>query len=85
MANTSSQQTVSVSAEPRFKIGQNVHLKTGGPEMVVNQCTPGLDGKFVVDTIWFDVSNRGTEARGAYQEELLDGQDIPLNKKARLG
>jgi uncharacterized protein YodC (DUF2158 family) len=85
MEKTSSDQTDSVLAEPRFKIGQNVHLKTGGPEMVVNQCTQGLDGKFVVDTIWFDVSDRRTEARGTYQEELLDTQDIPLNKKARLG
>jgi uncharacterized protein YodC (DUF2158 family) len=72
------------SAEPRFKIGQNVCLKTGGPEMVVNQCTQGLDGKFVVDTIWFDVSDR-REARGTYQEELLDGKPIPFNKKAALG
>jgi uncharacterized protein YodC (DUF2158 family) len=85
MEKTSSEQTDSVPAEPRFKIGQNVHLKTGGPEMVVNQCTQGLDGKFVVDTIWFDVSSRGAEARGTYQEELLDAQDIPLNRKVRLG
>ena len=85
MEKTSSEQTDSVPAEPRFKIGQNVHLKTGGPEMIVNQCTQGLDGKFVVDTIWFDVNNKGTEARGTYQEELLDAQDIPLNRKVRLG
>ena len=85
MEKTSSEQTDSIPAEPRFKIGQNVHLKTGGPEMIVNQCTQGLDGKFVVDTIWFDVKDRRTEARGTYQEELLDAQDIPLNRKVRLG
>ena len=85
MEKTSAGQTHLVPAEPRFKIGQNVHLKRGGPEMVVNQCTQGLDGKFVVDTIWFDVNNRRTEARATYREELLDGHDIPLNKKARLG
>jgi uncharacterized protein YodC (DUF2158 family) len=84
MEKTTSEQ-ISVPPEPRFKIGQNVHLRTGGPEMVVNQSTQGLDGKFVVDTIWFDVNNRGSEARGTYQEELLDAQDIPLNRKVRLG
>jgi uncharacterized protein YodC (DUF2158 family) len=85
MEKTSSEQTDSVPAEPRFKIGQNVHLKTGGPEMIVNQCTQGLDGNFVVDTIWFDVKDGRTEARGTYQEELLDAQNIPLNRKVRLG
>ena len=85
MEKTSSEQTDTVPAEPRFKIGQNVRLRTGGPEMVVNQCTQGSDGKFVVETIWFDVTNRRTEARATYQEELLDARDIPLNKKARLG
>ena len=54
--------------------------------MVVNQNTQGPDGKFVVDTIWFGVNGRTTEARGTYQEELLDGQEIPLKvKKVRLG
>ena len=75
------------SNEPRFKIGQNVHLKTGGPEMVVNQCTQGKDGKFVVDTIWYDGrsnENSRSEGRATYQEDLLDG-DAPLIKKARLG
>jgi uncharacterized protein YodC (DUF2158 family) len=82
MTNTSSIQAT--LAEPRFKIGQDVHLRTGGPEMVVNQCTQGLDGKFVIDTIWFEVDRR-TEARATYQEELLDARDIPLNKKSPTG
>ena len=85
MEKTSAGQTHLVPAEPRFKIGQNVHLKRGGPEMVVNQCTQGLDGKFVVDTNWFDVNNRRIEARATYREELLDGHDIPLNKKSPTG
>jgi uncharacterized protein YodC (DUF2158 family) len=82
MTNTTSHQPSATLAEPRFKIGQDVHLKTGGPDMVVNQCTQGVDGKFVVDTIWFGIGR--AEERGRYQEALLEGQDIPFNKKARL-
>jgi uncharacterized protein YodC (DUF2158 family) len=84
MQKTSSKQTDSEAAEPRFAIGQNVQLKTGGPIMVVNQCTRDADGKLVVDTIWFDVSDK-KEARGTFQEELLYATDLPLNKKARPG
>ena len=82
MTNIASDRPPAALGEPRFKIGQGVHLKTGGPEMVVNQCTQGPDGKFIVNTIWFGVRN--AEERGTYQEELLEAQDIPLNKKVRL-
>jgi len=78
MTNTASNQPPATLAEPRFKIGQDVHLKTGGPEMVVNQCTQDPDGKFIVDTIWFGAGR--AEERGTYQEGLLEAQDIPLNK-----
>ena len=81
MTNIVSVQPHPALAGPRFKIGQDVHLKTGGPEMVVNQCTQNPDGKFVVDTIWFGVGN--AEERGNYQEELLEAQVIPLVKKVR--
>ena len=66
-------------AEPKFKVGQDVHLKTGGPEMVVNRCTQDTDGKFVVDTIWFGAGR--TEERATYQEELLEAQAMPLYKR----
>jgi hypothetical protein len=73
-------------AEPKFNIGQNVHLKTGGAEMIVNQCVQGLDGKFVVHTIWFaaTIDNRRAEARGSYPEALLDAETRPLIKKTRM-
>ena len=82
MTNTASNHLPATFAEPKFKIGQDVHLKTGGPEMVVNQCTQGPDGTFIVNTIWFGVGN--AEERGNYQEALLEAQAIPLTKKARL-
>lgn len=84
MTKTSSDQ---IDA-PRFRIGQNVRLKSGGPDMIVNYCALGVDGKFVVDTIWFEVSvNDGrVEASGTYKEALLDTNDSStLYKKARLG
>jgi uncharacterized protein YodC (DUF2158 family) len=81
MTSIISDQTSTTLAEPRFKIGQDVHLKSGGPEMVVNQNTQGPDGKFMVDTIWFGVGN--TEERGNYHEALLEAQPLLLTKKAR--
>jgi uncharacterized protein YodC (DUF2158 family) len=83
MTNIISGQPRPALAEPRFKIGQDVHLKTGGPEMVVNQCTQGADGQFIVNTIWFGVGN--AEERGTYQEVLLEAKDMPLIRRARLG
>jgi uncharacterized protein YodC (DUF2158 family) len=65
-------------AEPRFKIGQDVHLKTGGPEMVVNKCTQGPGGGFIVDTIWFGVGR--AEERGTYPEGLLEARAAPLGR-----
>ena len=47
MINTASNRPPATLAEPRFKIGQDVHLNTGGPEMIVNQCTQDPDGKFI--------------------------------------
>jgi len=86
MANSTAQSNVAVPAEPKFKIGQDVHLKTGGAEMVVNQCTQGADGKFIVHTIWFNATadNRTAEARGSYPEALLDAGVRPLARKRRL-
>jgi hypothetical protein len=55
--------------------------------MIVNHCALGLDGKFVVDTIWFDatVNDGRAEASGTYKEALLDTNHSTLYKKARLG
>ena len=78
MTNTASDRLPATLAEPRFKIGQDVHLKTGGPEMVVNQCSQDPDGTFIVDTIWFGVGS--AEQRGTYQEGLLEARDIRLAK-----
>jgi uncharacterized protein YodC (DUF2158 family) len=77
MTNTAS--LPATSAEPEFKIGQDVHLKTGGPAMIVNKCTQDTDGKFIVDTIWFGVGR--AEERGTYQEGLLEAQKVPPHKR----
>jgi uncharacterized protein YodC (DUF2158 family) len=66
-------------AEPMFKIGQDVHLRTGGPEMIVNQCSPGPDGGFIVDTIWFGVGR--AEERGTYPEGLLRARSSSYKPK----
>jgi uncharacterized protein YodC (DUF2158 family) len=79
MTNTASNHLPATFAEPKFKIGQDVRLKTGGPEMVVNRCTQEPDGKFIVDTIWFGVGS--AEQRGTYQEGLLEAQEVPLYKR----
>ena len=84
MTNSTADASATLS-EPKFKIGQNVHLKTGGAEMVVNQCVQDPDGKFVVHTIWFSATadNRNAEARGSYPEALLDAEVRPLARKMR--
>jgi uncharacterized protein YodC (DUF2158 family) len=69
MNTTSTTKLVETPAEPMFKIGQDVRLKTGGPEMIVNQCSRAPDGGFVVDTIWFGLGR--SEERGIYPEGLL--------------
>jgi uncharacterized protein YodC (DUF2158 family) len=79
MTNTASNHLPATPAEPKFKIGQDVHLKTGGPAMIVNRCTQDTDGKFVVDTIWFGVGR--AEERGTYQEGLLETQKVPPYKR----
>ena len=79
MTNTASNHLPATSAEPKFKIGQDVHLKTGGPAMVVNRCTQDTEGKFVVDTIWFGAGR--AEERGTYQEGLLEVQQVPFHKR----
>ena len=75
MTNITTDQPLAV---PRFRIGQDVHLKTGGPEMVVNRCTQGPDGDFIIDTIWFGMERN--EEHGTYLEKLLDGQDMRFFK-----
>lgn len=80
MDTTSTKAFAETPAEPMFKIGQDVHLKTGGPEMVVNQCRRGPDGGYIVDTIWFGVGR--AEERGSYPEGLLQAR--PLSSKAKV-
>jgi uncharacterized protein YodC (DUF2158 family) len=81
MSITASNRRPETPAEPIFKIGQDVHLKTGGPEMTVNQCTQGPDGRFIVDTIWFGAGR--AEEHATYLEGLLEARDIPLSKPRR--
>jgi uncharacterized protein YodC (DUF2158 family) len=66
-------------AEPLFQIGQDVHLKTGGPDMIVNQCTQAPDGGFIVDTIWFGAER--AEEHGTYLEGLLEARAVLLKYK----
>ena len=84
MTNSTADTRAALS-EPKFKIGQNVHLRTGGAEMVVNQSVQGPDGKFVVHTIWFNatVNDRTAEARGSFPEALLDAEARPPARKTR--
>jgi uncharacterized protein YodC (DUF2158 family) len=81
----STAHTKAAVREPKFKIGQNVHLKTGGAQMIVNQCIQGADGKVVVHTIWFNPTsdNRTAEARGSYPEALLDAEAHPFARTTR--
>lgn len=79
MNNTALNRLPATLFEPRFRIGQDVQLKTGGPEMIVNQCTQDPDGGFIVDTIWFGVGR--AEERGTYQEGLLEARDIVKKPK----
>lgn len=72
MNTTSATAPAEAPAQPMFKIGQDVHLKTGGPEMIVNRCTRGPDGEFIVNTIWFGVAR--TEEHGTYPEGLLQAR-----------
>ena len=67
------------SAYPLPRHAPRAPCYTGGPEMVVNQCTQETDGKFVVDTIWFGVGQ--AEERGTYQEGLLEAHEVPLYKR----
>jgi len=71
---------VATIAEPMFRIGQDVHLKTGGPEMIVNRCTRGSGGGFIVDTIWFGAGS--AEEYGTYPEGLLQARS-PSQKAKR--
>lgn len=80
MNNPVTKAFVATPAEPMFKIGQDVHLKTGGPEMIVNRCTRGSDGGFIVDTIWFGVGR--AEEYGTYSEGLLQARSG--SQKAKL-
>jgi uncharacterized protein YodC (DUF2158 family) len=69
---------------PMFRIGQNVRLRSGGPDMIVNDSTLGVDGKFMVATVWYDIMDGQTTAFGSYKEALLDSIDGAPHKKARL-
>jgi uncharacterized protein YodC (DUF2158 family) len=72
MNPANSNRPAGTGLEPKFGIGQDVHLKTGGPDMIVNQCTQAPEGGFIVDTIWFGAGR--AEERGTYQEEELEAR-----------
>ena len=77
-------RTTQTEPTPRFRIGQNVRLKSDGQEMIVNDSALGLDGEFTVATVWFDAIDGQTEVFGSYKEALLNANDRAPDKKARL-
>ena len=42
----------------RFKVGDTVRLKSGGPLMTVSSLTTDFDGHPVVKTTWFDKNDK---------------------------
>jgi uncharacterized protein YodC (DUF2158 family) len=64
--------------ERRFKIGQTVYLRSGGPNMTVSRLTSDPDGRPSVRTIRFATSG-DRRWTGTFMEEWLDeviGQPI---------
>jgi uncharacterized protein YodC (DUF2158 family) len=53
----------------RFKVGDTVRLKSGGPLMTVSSLTTDFDGHPVVKTTWFDKSDK--ECSGSYLKDML--------------
>jgi uncharacterized protein YodC (DUF2158 family) len=62
-------------SERKFKVGDTVRLKSGGPSMTV--CRAALDAtdSSNVETIWFTAS--GKESKGSFSEEWLELDDWP--------
>lgn len=60
-------------AEHKFKVGDTVRLKSGGPLMTVSSLTQNLNGKPVVNTTWFDKNDK--ECSGQYLEDMLSAGD----------
>jgi uncharacterized protein YodC (DUF2158 family) len=57
-------------SERKFKVGDTVRLKSGGPSMTV--CRVVADDAEIptVDTIWFTSSDK--ESKGSFSEEWLE-------------
>lgn len=60
-------------AQHKYKIGDTVRLKSGGPLMTVNSLTNDMDGRPIVLTTWFDKNEK--ECTGQYLEDMLDADD----------
>jgi len=58
----------------KFKIGDKVQLKTGGPIMMVesNQVLTRTEGRPIyVDCVWFDEAKSNEAIRDSFDQELL--------------
>jgi uncharacterized protein YodC (DUF2158 family) len=56
----------------RFKVGDTVRLKSGGPLMTVSSLTTDFDGHPVVNTTWFDKNDK--ECSGSYLKDMLTAE-----------
>jgi uncharacterized protein YodC (DUF2158 family) len=57
-------------AERKFKIGDIVQLKSGGPIMTVSGLTDNAAESSVVDTTWFAANEK--ECNGSFLEAILE-------------
>jgi uncharacterized protein YodC (DUF2158 family) len=57
-------------AERKFKIGDTVQLKSGGPIMTVSGLTDDAAENYGVNTAWF--AGNGKECNGSFLEAILE-------------
>jgi uncharacterized protein YodC (DUF2158 family) len=68
----------------KFKVGDTVRLKSGGPLMTVSSLTTDFDGHPVVKTTWFDKDDR--ECSGSYLKDMLTADaDSPVIASPKMG
>jgi uncharacterized protein YodC (DUF2158 family) len=59
--------------DPKFKIGDTVRLKSGGPLMTVSLIVQMRDGSHEAATTWFD--GQGKEMHSRFKLETLQADD----------
>jgi uncharacterized protein YodC (DUF2158 family) len=60
-------------SEHKFRVGDTVRLKSGGPSMTVCRVVADDIDSLTVDTIWF--TSGGKESKGSFSEEWLEPDD----------